>query len=285
MQCIAAVTATTWEGDTVATKHMWEWEGRWGDAQASLVLIHEMHKAVGHIWTCCPQHPSLGLQLSVAVSCCAGVAFSACWWAVLKGWRQVFLFLGCILAGLVSSVAGHTGGYSSHIHQHAAAHSHTGCHPWGHTRAPLPHRKLFIHSSKRLTTQQTIPSHFSPALVSLYWQPQCRSAKGLWKYSHSRAQTLAVLFLACRKACFELLPVLSSGSSGAPWLVQLSSPRGRAQDCTSLRCGLRSLHSHGLCSVPAHLRLLLRAAEGMNSRAWRKAQNRGQRGCGRDRCQ
>lgn len=28
MQPIAAVTATTWEGDTVATKHIWEWEGR-----------------------------------------------------------------------------------------------------------------------------------------------------------------------------------------------------------------------------------------------------------------
>lgn len=33
----------------------------------------------------------------------------------------------------------------------------------------------------------------------------------------------------------------------------------------ALRCGLRSLHSHGLCSVPAHLCLLLRAAEGMSN--------------------
>lgn len=49
MQHIAAVTATTWEGDTEATKLIWEWEGRRGDAQTSLVLIHEMHEAVGHV--------------------------------------------------------------------------------------------------------------------------------------------------------------------------------------------------------------------------------------------
>lgn len=56
---------------------------------------------------------------------------------------------------------------------------------WGHTRAPLPCRRLFTHTSKRLTTQQMMAAHFQgffpPGLVSLCWQPQWRSAKGLLK--------------------------------------------------------------------------------------------------------
>lgn len=48
-QHVAVVPATTWKEDTLPTKHAWQGEGRQGGAQTSLVLVHEMHKVLGHV--------------------------------------------------------------------------------------------------------------------------------------------------------------------------------------------------------------------------------------------
>lgn len=121
------------------------------------------------------------------------------------------MFLHCILPGLLSSAAGHTGGLqlSVCIQKHAAAHSPTGCHLLrSHTCTIATQKTVHTHQLEAHFSTDNVSSFlgvFLPALVCLCWKPQCRSAKGLWKILPLQSTDTGYLI-----PCTEVRPAFNS---------------------------------------------------------------------------